>query len=108
MDVFNGPMATESQFSDVRGKLDDVKDVMVKNIEMVLERGEKLELLMDKSEQLQLDAFRFQKSSKQLRNAMFWKKVKIYLLIFFVFCVVLYIFLAVLCGPALKCGGDDD
>ena len=36
MDVFNGPMATESQFSDMRGKLDDVKDVMVKNIEMVL------------------------------------------------------------------------
>ena len=108
MDVFNGPMATESQFSDMRGKLDDVKDVMVKNIEMVLERGEKLELLVDKSEQLQLDAFRFQKSSKQLRNAMFWKKVKIYLLIFFIFCVVLYVFLAVLCGPALKCGGDDD
>ena len=39
---------------------------------------------------------------------MFWKKVKIYLLIFFVCCVVLYVFLAVLCGPALKCGGDDD
>ena len=55
-----------------------------------------------------MQPFRFQKSSKQLRNAMFWKKVKIYLLIFFVFCVVLYIFLAVLCGPALKCGGDDD
>ena len=43
-----------------------------------------------------------------MRNAMFWKKVKIYLLIFFIFCVVLYVFLAVLCGPALKCGGDDD
>ena len=28
MDVCNGPMATESQFSDVRGKLDDVKDVI--------------------------------------------------------------------------------
>ena len=57
-------------------KLDDVKNVMVQNIEMVLERGEKLELLVDKSEQLQLDSFRFQKSSKKLRQAMFWKKVR--------------------------------
>ena len=106
VEFYNGPEA--DQFATVHKKLDDVKSVMVQNIEMVLERGEKLELLVDKSEQLQLDAFRFQKSSKQLRNAMFWKKVKIYLLIFFIFCVVLYVFLAVLCGPALKCGGDDD
>lgn len=96
---------------------------MVQNIEMVLERGEKLELLVDKSEQLQLDSFRFQKSSKKLRQAMFWKKVKIYLLVFFVIIVILYVLLAVVyvditmtvradshlvsrrCGPAFhKCG----
>ena len=72
---------------------------------MVLERGEKLELLVDKSEQLQLDSFRFQKSSKKLRQAMFWKKVKIYMLITAVVLVVLYILLAILCGPTFeKCG----
>jgi hypothetical protein len=51
LDFFNGPQA--DQFSSVQKKLDDVKNVMVQNIEMVLERGEKLELLVDKSEQLQ-------------------------------------------------------
>ena len=55
--------------------------------------------------QLQLDSFRFQKSSKKLRQAMFWKKVKIYMLITVVVLVVLYIFLAVLCGPTFEeCG----
>ena len=54
---------------------------------------------MDKSEQLQLDSFRFQKSSKKLRQAMFWKKVKIYLLISAVVLVILYIFLAVVRVP---------
>ena len=91
--------AQADQFSSVHKKLDDVKNVMVQNIEMVsaraaapcempasspsparvtqvLERGEKLELLVDKSEQLQLDSFRFQKSSKKLRQAMFWKKAR--------------------------------
>ena len=77
MDVFNGPMATESQFSDVRGKLDDVKDVMVKNIEMVLERGEKLELLVDKTDRLNATAFTFERSSRRLKEQMFWKKVKL-------------------------------
>ena len=43
---------------------------------MVLERGEKLELLVDKTEQLQNSAFTFQKQSKKLKNAMFWKKVR--------------------------------
>ena len=75
--MFNGPMATESQFSDVRGKLDDVKDVMVKNIEMVLERGEKLELLVDKTDRLNATAFTFERSSRRLKEQMFWKKVKL-------------------------------
>ena len=48
---YNGPNA--DQMSEVNQKMDDVKNVMVQNIEMVLERGEKLELLVDKTEQLQ-------------------------------------------------------
>mmetsp|Transcript_5082 Transcript_5082/g.7171 ORF Transcript_5082/g.7171 Transcript_5082/m.7171 type:complete len:180 (-) Transcript_5082:459-998(-) len=100
LEFYNGPQA--DQFATVHKKLDDVKNVMVQNIEMVLERGEKLELLVDKSEQLQLDSFRFQKSSKKLRQAMFWKKVKIYLLVTFVIIIILYIFLAVICGPTFE------
>ncbi|KAJ1453214.1 synaptobrevin-domain-containing protein [Pelagophyceae sp. CCMP2097] len=103
LEFYNGPQA--DQFAQVHKKLDDVKHVMVQNIEMVLERGEKLELLVDKSEQLQLDSFRFQKSSKKLRQAMFWKKVKIYLLVTGVVLLLLYIFLAIICGPTFeKCG----
>eukprot|EP00635_Sarcinochrysidales_sp_CCMP3193_P008396 CAMPEP_0118895282 /NCGR_PEP_ID=MMETSP1166-20130328/3698_1 /TAXON_ID=1104430 /ORGANISM="Chrysoreinhardia sp, Strain CCMP3193" /LENGTH=221 /DNA_ID=CAMNT_0006834285 /DNA_START=152 /DNA_END=817 /DNA_ORIENTATION=- len=102
LEFYNGPQA--DQFAAVHKKLDDVKNVMVQNIEMVLERGEKLELLVDKSEQLQLDSFRFQKSSKKLRQAMFWKKVKIYLLVILVVLIILYVFLAVICGPTfVKC-----
>ena len=108
LDFYNGPQA--DQFSSVQKKLDDVKGVMVQNIEMVLERGEKLELLVDKSEQLHLDSFKFKKSSEKLRQAMFWKKVKIYLMVTVTVSLLLYIFLAILCGPTFeKCkSGDDD
>ena len=98
MDVFNGPMATESQFSDVRGKLDDVKDVMVKNIEMVLERGEKLELLVDKTDRLNATAFTFELSSRRLKQAMFWKKVKLYLVGLSLAGFVVFVLTWIACG----------
>ena len=56
--------------------MDDVKNVMVQNIEMVLERGEKLELLVDKTEQLQSSADNFKFTSNKLKNVMFWKTVR--------------------------------
>ena len=98
MYVFNGPMATESQFSDVRGKLDDVKDVMVKNIEMVLERGEKLELLVDKTDRLNATAFTFERSSRRLKEAMFWKKVKLYLVGLSLAGFVVFVLTWIACG----------
>merc|ERR1711991_112979 len=97
VEFHGGPEA--DQFATVHKKLDDVKSVMVQNIEMVLERGEKLELLVDKSEQLHLDSFKFKKSSEKLRQAMFWKKVKIYLMVTVTVSLLLYIFIAILCGP---------
>lgn len=108
MDHFNGPSG--DALAGVNSKLDDVKNVMVQNIEMVLERGEKLELLVDKTEQLQTQAFQFNKSSRKLRSAMFWKKVKVYAMIFFVVALLIWIISMIACGgPAyVNCRSDDD
>jgi vesicle-associated membrane protein 7 len=100
MDFYNSPSA--DNFATVNSKLDDVKNVMVQNIEMVLERGEKLELLVDKTDKLQHQAFKFEKSSKKLKNAMFWKRVKLYLLLFFVVALIIYVISAIACGPTYK------
>jgi vesicle-associated membrane protein 7 len=96
MDFYNGTAA--DSFSQVNTKLDDVKNIMVQNIEMVLERGEKLELLVDKTEQLQSQAFKFEKSSKELKLAMFWKRVKLYALIGFIVVFILWLLTSIICG----------
>ena len=44
--------------------------------EKVLQRGEKIELLVDKTEALSTSARRFQHQSKSLKNVMWWKNVK--------------------------------
>jgi len=96
MDFFNGPGG--DSFAQVNSKLDDVKNVMVQNIEQVLERGEKLELLVDKTEKLQASAFQFVKGTRALKMAMFWRRVKMYLLIFFIILVICVIISAAICG----------
>mmetsp|Transcript_4688 Transcript_4688/g.8032 ORF Transcript_4688/g.8032 Transcript_4688/m.8032 type:complete len:190 (-) Transcript_4688:132-701(-) len=108
MEHFNGPSG--DALAGVNSKLEDVKNVMVQNIEMVLERGEKLELLVDKTDQLQTQAFQFNKSSRKLRSAMFWKKVKVYAMIFFVVALLIWIISMIACGgPAyINCRSDDD
>ncbi|KAK3100700.1 hypothetical protein FSP39_023943 [Pinctada imbricata] len=40
------------QMNKVQGQVDELKGIMVKNIDMVADRGEKLELLVDKTEEL--------------------------------------------------------
>ena len=108
MEVFNGPMGDRQQFADVHRKLDDVKNVMVQNIEMVLERGEKLELLVDKTDRLNTTAFTFEKSSRKLKEAMFWKKVKLYILALSLLGFVVFIITWVACGADFgKCRDDD-
>jgi hypothetical protein len=45
--------------------------------EKVLQRGEKIELLVDKTDALSQSAFQFKKQAKQVKNVMWWKNVKI-------------------------------
>jgi vesicle-associated membrane protein 7 len=55
--------------------------------EKVLERGERIELLVDKTETLSQNAFQFKKSSTALKRAMWWKNVKLMVLIIFLILV---------------------
>ena len=82
MDFYSRDNGVE-RMNRVRGEIDEVKAVMVENIEKVLERGEKIELLVDKSENLNQQAFKFKKQSVALKRAMWCKNMKMMLLIGF-------------------------
>ncbi|PNF25854.1 Vesicle-associated membrane protein 7 [Cryptotermes secundus] len=67
--------------SRVHGELDDLKNIMVKNIDNVAMRGERLELLVNKTENLSVNSVTFRKTSRNLARSMFWKNVKLYIII---------------------------
>lgn len=103
MDYFsNDPNA--DAVTRVRGGMAEVKHIMIENIEKVLERGERIELLVDKTDHLSSEAFIFRKEARKLKNKMWWKNVKMIILIVIGLLLLLYIVLALSCGPALRCG----
>ena len=76
MDFYNNAGSNVDGLSAVKNQIEDVKNVMVENIEKVLERGEKIELLVDKTDRLNQQAFQFVSNSKKLRTAMWWKNAR--------------------------------
>lgn len=77
--------------SHSRPKVSEVKEIMMQNIEKVLDRGEKLELLVDKTENLRYQADQFQKGGKALRNKMWWQNVKMKLLVALIVSIVIVV-----------------
>jgi vesicle-associated membrane protein 7 len=68
--------ATDPKVSKVREQLEEVKDVMVSNIDALLARGERIELLVDQTDRMSQAALRFEQSSVRLRQQMWWKRAR--------------------------------
>ena len=80
----------------------------LENIEKVLERGEKIELLVDKTDQMQQAAFKFEKSSKRLKNAMWWKNCRMKIILGLLIVGVILIIVAACGGFSGSKKKDDD
>jgi vesicle-associated membrane protein 7 len=100
MEYYNSDEADRSidNIGNVKSQIDEVKDVMVQNIERVLERGEKIELLVDKTDQLNQQAFRFESSSRSLRRTLYWRQMKYRAICAVVVIVTLYFGSVSVCG----------
>ena len=65
-------------------EISGVKQIMTQNIEAILSRGERIELLVDKTDNLGNQAAQFRKRSQALRRKMWWKNTKLIALTAFV------------------------
>ena len=88
----------------VQEDISEVTDMMRQNIEAVVDRGEHLELLVDKSDALGSQAMQFQKQSVGLRKAMWWQNMKMVFCLAFVVLFVIALIVMSMCGMTLsKC-----
>ncbi|CAA7406953.1 unnamed protein product [Spirodela intermedia] len=96
MDYYsNDPNA--DRMNRLRGEMNQVRNVMVENIDKVLERGDRLELLVDKTTNMQANTHRFRKQARRFRNSVWWRNVKLMILLILLLLVVIYVLLAFLC-----------
>lgn len=90
--------------SRVRGEISEVKNIMIENIEKVLDRGETLDLLVDKTEHLQGEAFAFKREARRVRRAMWWKNMRMWFIIGGLVAFVVLFIVMLACGWKLnKC-----
>ena len=82
----------------VQTKLDSVKTIMVDTIDNVLERGDKLEHLVDKTENLDSIAFQFKNNAKKLKYEMICKKIKYILCILTLILFIIWFISSLICG----------
>ncbi|XP_045479808.1 vesicle-associated membrane protein 7 [Harmonia axyridis] len=87
--------------SKIHGELDELKNIMVKNIGNVAMRGERLELLVNKADNLNAGSVSFRTTSRNLARQMFWKNVKIYCIIGLVITVFIYFVISLSCHDFL-------
>lgn len=88
----------QDAIKNVQGEIDSVRGIMSQNIESLLERGERIDSLVDKTDRLGGSARDFRVRSRGLRRRMWWKNVKLMVLLIVVVIFLVYLFIGFGCG----------
>eukprot|EP00759_Apiculatamorpha_spiralis_P036677 PhF_6_TR3691/c0_g1_i1/m.5249/K08515/VAMP7; vesicle-associated membrane protein 7 len=97
---FNDP--NSDKVTRVRRQIADVQQVMLENIDAVLARGDQIDNLVDKTNELNTQAEGFRTQSRTLRRKMQWKNVKLVLAILLALGVLGIIIGMIACHPDFK------
>ncbi|XP_005995240.1 vesicle-associated membrane protein 8 isoform X1 [Latimeria chalumnae] len=66
---------------NLQNEVEGVKNIMTQNVDRILARGEKLDDLMNKTEDLQASSEHFKTTSQKVARKYWWKNVKMIVLI---------------------------
>lgn len=76
-----GSAGNNARTAAIQAEIDNTVNIMQDNIKKVAERGERLESLQDKTDTLAVSAQGFRRGANRVRKAMWWKDMKMRLLI---------------------------
>lgn len=97
MEFFSSNPSADT-LSRVQGEVGEIRTIMVDNIDKILERGDRIELLVDKTATMQDSSFHFRKQSKRLRRALWTKNAKLLAMLTGLIVLLLYLLIATICG----------
>ena len=76
MNTYNSAPPTD-ELTRAQTELAQVKDIMVQNVEQILSRGERIELLVDKTDNMASQATAFRRGARTVRRQMWWKNKRV-------------------------------
>jgi hypothetical protein len=97
----NTPRITPNQLVLASEEVDDVRELMLENINKVLQRGDKIDLLVDQTDRLTSSSTLFQKRAQQIKRNMWLSKAKFSLLVAGTFTILVYLLIGAECGYPL-------
>lgn len=77
------------QVMELQSQVDGVMGVMTQNIEKIIERGDKIDDLLDKTAELDESSSQFRNTSRHVRRKMMWKNCRMWLIIGIVVAVII-------------------
>uniref|UniRef100_T1JHJ7 Vesicle-associated membrane protein 7 n=1 Tax=Strigamia maritima TaxID=126957 RepID=T1JHJ7_STRMM len=80
---------TGDTFSKLKAQVNDVKGIMLQNVEKVMERGENLDTLLSRTADLESSADLFSSHSRKLHRKMKWKNMKMWIIIILIVTIIL-------------------
>ncbi|KAL6780431.1 Vesicle-associated membrane protein 713 [Auxenochlorella protothecoides] len=87
----------------IHGDVAELKSIMVDNIDKILDRGERLDLLVERTDDLASSTFTFKREARRVHGALWWRSVRLRVCILALCALCLYVLLAVVCSPTLHC-----
>ncbi|KAJ3429625.1 vamp (vesicle associated membrane protein) [Anaeramoeba flamelloides] len=82
---------SEDRLTKVQKEVDEVKNIMGENIDKVIDRGEKLENLEERSTQLNENSYQFKKGATKLKRNMCMQNLKLTLIIAMIVIIIILI-----------------
>ncbi|KAJ3432038.1 vesicle-associated membrane protein [Anaeramoeba flamelloides] len=90
------------KLTKVKSQVNDLKDVLVTDIEKLLSRGEKINDLVVKSENLSMNGYAYKRKAVQVKRRMWFQKLRYQILLIFVLLLVIFFILVGVCGISFR------
>ena len=96
----------------LREDIDDVKGVMIENIDKMLERGEQIDTVVEKTDTLAVKAKEFNKKTTDLKRKLFCRRMMMWFAVFIIVLIIIFIVVLFACSKDGinfdKCFGSND
>lgn len=100
---YNNSTEKGGALAPLKIEVDAVKATAVESIGKIIERGEKLDILVDKTDTLQAKATAFKKHSCAVKNTMRKRRLKFMACIGVAVLLVIYLLMSAICGFEMEC-----